>query len=204
MREIKIDLSGKSLGRAAVEVANALIGKGEVTYAPNIVPDVKVTIENLDQIKLDAKKLFNKKYYLDLNENFLDKFKSILKESIINGIVNFKNTDLDFLDITFYPNQTENDINLILSNINLTDFDNLNETLSSEFPGLNIEFGYRYAMRNDYIVSHSLFKNDLERYKIKYSDKLNKPYIDEMDISLDSDGFMNKLLNLMKEVGSNL
>ena len=149
-------------------------------------------------------KLFNKKYYLDLNETFLDKFKSILKESIINGIINFKNTDLDFLDITFYPNQTENDINLILSNINLTDFDNLNETLSSEFPGLNIEFGYRYAMRNDYIVSHSLFKNDLERYKIKYSDKLNKPYIDEMDISLDSDGFMNKLLNLMKEVGSNL
>lgn len=63
MTEIKIDLSGKPMGRAAVEVANALIGKGEETYAPNIVPDIRVTIENLDKIKLDAKKLFNKKYY---------------------------------------------------------------------------------------------------------------------------------------------
>lgn len=63
MREVIVDLKGKPLGRAAVEVANALIGKGEVNYAPNIIPDVKVVLTNLESASLDAKKLFNKKYY---------------------------------------------------------------------------------------------------------------------------------------------
>lgn len=63
MKEIIIDLDGKSLGRAAVEVANALIGKGEIDYAPNIVPDVSVIIKNMEKAKLDGKKIFSKKYY---------------------------------------------------------------------------------------------------------------------------------------------
>lgn len=63
MKEIIIDLSNKSLGRGAVEVANALIGKAELDYAPNRVPDVKVVVQNLEKVKLDAKKLFSKKYY---------------------------------------------------------------------------------------------------------------------------------------------
>jgi len=63
MKEITIDLENKSLGRGAVEVANALIGKGEIDYAPNIVPNVKVVISNLEKAKIDAKKLFGKKYY---------------------------------------------------------------------------------------------------------------------------------------------
>lgn len=63
MKEIIVELEGKSLGRAAVEVANALIGKSEVNYAPNSIPDVSVTLKNIDKMKLDAKKLVDKKYY---------------------------------------------------------------------------------------------------------------------------------------------
>lgn len=63
MKDVKIDLTGKSLGRGAVEVAKILIGKNDENYAPNIIPDVSVTLENIDKIKLDSRKLVNEKYY---------------------------------------------------------------------------------------------------------------------------------------------
>lgn len=63
MKEIVIDLKGKTLGRAAVEVANILIGKNEEDYASNKLPDVVVKIKNLALLKLDAKKMINNRYY---------------------------------------------------------------------------------------------------------------------------------------------
>lgn len=63
MKEVKLDLKNKPLGRAAVEVANVLIGKDQVDYAPNKIPEVFVVLQNLEEVSLDPKKLFNEKYY---------------------------------------------------------------------------------------------------------------------------------------------
>lgn len=63
MKEITVDLGGKVLGRACVEIANVLIGKNDPTYAPNVLPDVFVVIKNLDKMKIEPKKLIANKYY---------------------------------------------------------------------------------------------------------------------------------------------
>ncbi|OQA51970.1 MAG: 50S ribosomal protein L13 [candidate division WS2 bacterium ADurb.Bin280] len=63
MKEITIDVKGKVLGRAAVEIASALIGKSQADYAPNIIPDVTVKVVNAKDIKIDPKKSIANKYY---------------------------------------------------------------------------------------------------------------------------------------------
>lgn len=63
MKEITIDVKNMVLGRAAVEIANALIGKSSAEYSPNIIPDVVVKVINLDAIKIDPKKAIANKYY---------------------------------------------------------------------------------------------------------------------------------------------
>lgn len=61
-KKIIVDLKGASLGRAASAVASALRGKNSPDFASNRVPDIKVEIKNLDQLKIEEKKAGQKKY----------------------------------------------------------------------------------------------------------------------------------------------
>ncbi len=60
--EHTIDVKGKKLGRVASEAAILLMGKNSPDFAKNKVVDVKVNIENVSEMDIDAKKLDNKEY----------------------------------------------------------------------------------------------------------------------------------------------
>jgi large subunit ribosomal protein L13 len=57
-----IDAKGKVPGRIATEVAVWLMGKNRTDYVRNAIPDVKVLVQNASVMKLDAKKLRDKRY----------------------------------------------------------------------------------------------------------------------------------------------
>lgn len=57
-----IDAKNRSIGRVATEAAMALMGKDKANYRDNVVSDIKVTIINASQLKIDQKKLKNKIY----------------------------------------------------------------------------------------------------------------------------------------------
>ena len=63
MKEYKIDAKGKILGRVASETASILRGKSNVDFAPNRVPDLKLTVDNLKDIKVSGKKMKQKEYF---------------------------------------------------------------------------------------------------------------------------------------------
>ena len=50
--EHKIDATNKKLGRIASEAAMVLRGKTDTSFAPNVVPDNKVVIENASKVDL--------------------------------------------------------------------------------------------------------------------------------------------------------
>ncbi len=56
-KEIKIDAKGKKIGRLATEIATILNGKSSPDYAPNVVSDVKVVVENVNDLDISQKKL---------------------------------------------------------------------------------------------------------------------------------------------------
>lgn len=62
-KEIKIDATGRSIGRVASEVAKLLQGKHLPDYAPYKLSGVKVHVTNLSQVKFTGKKLTGKIYY---------------------------------------------------------------------------------------------------------------------------------------------
>ncbi len=57
-----IDATGKTLGRTATKIATMLTGKNTTTYAPNVVPQVTVKLENASKAKIDMRKLDTKLY----------------------------------------------------------------------------------------------------------------------------------------------
>ncbi|MDE0243530.1 MAG: 50S ribosomal protein L13 [Candidatus Kaiserbacteria bacterium] len=61
-RDITIDVAGDRLGRAASKIATILNGKDSVTYAPNQVPNVLVTVENASKMAIDERKKRQKVY----------------------------------------------------------------------------------------------------------------------------------------------
>ena len=63
MKEIKYNAEGKSLGRMSSDIARILMGKDDVDFAPNVVCDVRITVENLEKVKTDSRKMVSKKYY---------------------------------------------------------------------------------------------------------------------------------------------
>jgi len=63
MIEFKIDVKGKSLGRAASEVAKVIIGKDSTDYAPNILSQNKVIVSNVELVRFTGRKSIQKKYY---------------------------------------------------------------------------------------------------------------------------------------------
>jgi len=56
-REYIFDADGASLGRMASEIAMALRGKNEPDFAPNIAPDVSITVNNASKISLNNSQL---------------------------------------------------------------------------------------------------------------------------------------------------
>jgi len=58
----KIDATGKKVGRLASQVAQLLMGKNLVSYARNIVSNVKVEVTNASKMSIGEKKLINKEY----------------------------------------------------------------------------------------------------------------------------------------------
>lgn len=59
---ITIDAQDKSLGRVASAAAKALLGKHTVTFAKNIVADVKVEILNASKVRISGDKERQKLY----------------------------------------------------------------------------------------------------------------------------------------------
>jgi len=59
----KIDATGKKLGRLAAEVAVLLMGKNEVDFARNAIPDVTIEVTEASKMSIDTKKKEEKKYY---------------------------------------------------------------------------------------------------------------------------------------------
>lgn len=57
-----IDATNQSLGRLASKVAVILRGKTNPTYQPHLMPEEKVVISNIKQLKFTGKKLEQKRY----------------------------------------------------------------------------------------------------------------------------------------------
>lgn len=62
MKEYKIDVAGKKLGRVASEIASILIGKQDANFQKNQVADVRVEVLNASQMNIDPKKARTKIY----------------------------------------------------------------------------------------------------------------------------------------------
>jgi len=62
MKEYKIDLTGKKLGRVSSEIATLLMGKNLPEFSRNTVPNVKVILENASSLDISKKKLETKIY----------------------------------------------------------------------------------------------------------------------------------------------
>lgn len=60
--KIEVDLEGRTLGRAASEVAFILRGKKRADFAPNKVPEITLEIKNCNKLKIDEKKMGAKIY----------------------------------------------------------------------------------------------------------------------------------------------
>lgn len=56
-KEYTFDATGQSLGRMVTEIAMILRGKNEASFQPNVVPDVRVIINNASQIALNDSQL---------------------------------------------------------------------------------------------------------------------------------------------------
>jgi len=75
----RIDATNKVFGRLASEVAFLLRGKNKASFEPNITPQEKIVIENVEKIVFTGKKLEQKKYFHysgyhgGLRTKFLDK-----------------------------------------------------------------------------------------------------------------------------------
>lgn len=57
-----IDAKGKSLGRVATEAIGILRGKNSADFQPHKLPETKVVIENINEIRITGKKLEQKEY----------------------------------------------------------------------------------------------------------------------------------------------
>jgi len=60
---IDIDATGQSLGRMASKIAMVLRGKDTPQWTPNIIPDVKVVVHNLENIVFKGTKATSTVYY---------------------------------------------------------------------------------------------------------------------------------------------
>ena len=62
-KTIKIDATGKVPGRLATEVAKILIGKHKPTYEPHLDNGDFVSVENIKEMRITAKRMEEKVYH---------------------------------------------------------------------------------------------------------------------------------------------
>ena len=62
MIEYKIDVKGKSLGRAASDAAAILRGKNRPDFAPYLAPKIKLKILNMGGLRIKEEKKIYKRY----------------------------------------------------------------------------------------------------------------------------------------------
>ena len=58
----ELDATDQSLGRLASKVASLLRGKASPSYEPNVLPQVKVVLKNIDKIKFAGSKMETKTF----------------------------------------------------------------------------------------------------------------------------------------------
>jgi len=63
MIEVKIDVTGMSYGRAATQVAAALIGKGKTDFAYNRLCGDTVIVSNVEKLTITGRKASQKSYF---------------------------------------------------------------------------------------------------------------------------------------------
>jgi len=59
---INIDAKGKKIGRLASEIALILRGKDSTSFARNVAPEIKVTVENISLLDIAPEKKESKVY----------------------------------------------------------------------------------------------------------------------------------------------
>ncbi|MBI3963863.1 MAG: 50S ribosomal protein L13 [Candidatus Kerfeldbacteria bacterium] len=67
MKQYDVDAAGQPLGRVASRVASLLRGKQEVTFAPHIAPNVRVTVHNVRMLTFTGTKQRSFRYYRHSN-----------------------------------------------------------------------------------------------------------------------------------------
>ncbi len=60
---VTFDATGKVLGRLASEVALVLRGKRQISFRPNVLPNIKVRVNNVSKLVFTGTKTKTKKYY---------------------------------------------------------------------------------------------------------------------------------------------
>ncbi len=63
MKQVELDASNQSFGRAVSKAAVLLRGKHLASYEPSKQPEIEVVIKNLKQIKFTGSKFNQKTYY---------------------------------------------------------------------------------------------------------------------------------------------
>lgn len=63
MTTYDIDATNQSLGRMASKIAVLLRGKDKASFQPNVMPDVKIVVHNLDKIVFKGTKATSTTYY---------------------------------------------------------------------------------------------------------------------------------------------
>lgn len=94
---VLVDLTDKTLGRAATEIANTLRGKNRPTYTPNTDTGDFVVAINASKIRLTGKKLQDKIYYRHSGymgglkqrtaQEQLDRDPTVLLEKAVKGML---------------------------------------------------------------------------------------------------------------------
>lgn len=60
--ELKISVKGKKLGRVASEIAHILLGKNSTDFAKNKVSNIKVYIDDINEMAISDKQMNEKEY----------------------------------------------------------------------------------------------------------------------------------------------
>lgn len=95
--EIKIDATNQIFGRLASKVAGILRGKSLPTFQPYLMPEIKVILENLSEIKFTGKKKDKKIYYRHSKYPGSIKARTLRESWDKNPKEVFKKTVLDML-----------------------------------------------------------------------------------------------------------
>jgi len=94
---IRIDATNKVFGRLASEIALLLRGKNKPSFQPNITPQEKIIVENIEKIVFTGKKLEQKEYFRYSGYHGGLKTRFLNKEFAKNPGVVFKKTVYDML-----------------------------------------------------------------------------------------------------------